>query len=356
MTGVEAQRQGSTTVASSGNRLMPPQRPNGVRENPRCIVKSRLAGMATLWVLALITAACGGQRVLSTSQQPPASKTTATKTTPSTSRGQGGPPSGDAVAGGRYIRPVLVSGLLVSPPTSGTTLGLGWDRALALFESVTAIGGVHQYAILGAATVTLTGIRLPPNVPTLHQRPAWVGITWGGTDPGCPLVTVPPKGTPTTSAPRYQTTYTAVVIYALDGQGALVYAGRGSPSCGGALQGPSVAPALQAVSVPWTQVTAPSNGFVVMDYQAPSCATVTTSGGSGNVKTGLVTFTIDLAFPFDQSGCGPAATHRFRYQYIPSDLPASVPVVHHPRFLHGPTGLVKSLQVTKVLGNEPTVP
>lgn len=297
--------------------------------------------MASGALLALMTAGCGSQEAPTTSQQP------ATATTPRAVQSSAGPPSGDAVADGRYIRPVVVTGLLVSPPEiSGSPAGLGWDQALSLFESVTEISPVRQDTILGAATVTLTGIALPPSVPVLHQRLAWVGITWGSAIASCPLMTAPPKGT---AAPRHQTIYTAVVIYGR--HGAIVYTGRGTPPCGGALQGPSVAPAVQTVSVPWTLAGTPANGSVVMDYRAPSCATMNMTGGSGNVKTGLMTLSIDLNFPVDQSACGPAIMHQIRYEYVPPHVPAGVPTFRSPTFLHGPTGLVKSRHVTGILGS-----
>jgi hypothetical protein len=306
---------------------------------------------AALCTLALTVAGCGSQRAVTVG--PPATAPSTTSTTLRVNLGPAGPPSRHAVAGGRYIHPVVVTGLRISPPAPGSTLGLGWARARALFEAVTDISGIHQYAILGAATVTLTGIRLPHNGRPLRDRPAWVGIAWGGIV-NCPAMPVPGKGAPTTTPTPYQPTYTAVVIYGDGGSSAIVYTGRGSPACGGALEGPTVATAMETVSVAWTQVGPPSKGSVPMDYRAPSCATVSSTGGGGNVRTGRITLTIDLAVPFDHTGCGPATTHRLRYQYVTPHMPSGVPTFHDPTFLHGPTGLVRALQRTSVVGGGST--
>lgn len=324
-------------------------------------LRSRRHRRAAVGPAALAVAAVAAVLALALPGSSAGGRTQQVVTSPSTSTGPAGPPSGKAVADGRYIRPVAVTGLRISPPTSNSTLGLGWDRALALFQSVMAMSGAEKSAILGAATVTLTGIPLPQGVPTLHRQPAWVGITWGGIT-SCPAVTAPPKGTPHTAAPRYQPIYQALVIYGQDGQGAIIYTGRGSPPCGGALLGPSVAPALETVSVPWTQATPARNGYADFDYQAPACASINIplaagggvyvggGGGSGNTGTGRITFSVDVAVPFDQSGCGPVTTRRYRYRYGGLPTPPGAPAFHHPTFLHGPTGLVNTFGTIKVLG------
>jgi hypothetical protein len=325
-----------------------------------------LFGLGLVGALALITAGCGGQPAVKVSQPTPASaepsvtslqppgtssQPPVTNSQPTTPASPSGPPSSHDVSDGRYVRPVVVTGLRVAPAASSSALGLDWDQARRLFASVTAISGMHDHAILGAATVTLIGTRLPKGAPTLQEQPAWVGITWGGTY-NCPLEIAPPKGATTTTAPVYQPIYTAVVIYGAGGRGAIVYTGRGSQPCGGKITGPSVATAQETVSVPWTQVGAPSNGSVRLDYRAPTCATMDSTGGSGNVKTDRMTITIDLAEPFDPTGsCGPATAHQLNYQYVPAHLPPSVPKYHHPTILHGATGVVSALQVSQVQGD-----
>jgi hypothetical protein len=312
-------------------------------------------------MLALLAGACGGPRPKTVSVSPSITTATTSATTTSTTTGAAtapsdattpvgsrpapaGPPSPGAVAAGRYVHPVEVTGLHVSPSPSGSTLGLTWKQADAMFEATSAVAGSHQYAILGFGTVTLAGRRLPRGVPAFDHRPAWVGIVWGGIV-SCPAQTVPAQGASTTVPAPFEPVFTAVVIYGVGGSGAVVYTGRGSPPCGGALQGPTVARAYEIRSVPWRQEGRSRAGSLLLGYFAAGCATLWSTGGTGNVKTDQLTVTVEVSVPFDRAGCAAPVWRRTIDSYAPREAPPGLKTLRDPTLHHGPIGLVRALQV-----------
>ena len=304
----------------------------GTSRYPRTLV----AGLA-LGAAALGLAACGSAgAVVGGDPSAPGSATSPTST---------------AVASGRYIQIVSMSGLQVAPPAAGTTgkrLGLNWAKAAALFAATSAVQGSRAHAILGYGLVTLTGSLLPASTPPLDRRGAWVGITWGGVT-HCPAETVPPKGSSSSRA-SYRQIFTAVVIYGQGGDGAIVYTSRGTPPCGGQMTGPTVTAAREVLSVPWQQTTSLHNGSVRVAYQAPSCATLFSTAGNGNMRTGKFTLTVEVTVPFDHTSCR-TTTDTTSIRLFPSPAPPGAPAVpSHPTLGRGPTGPVSVLEAGHIAG------
>ena len=298
--------------------------------------RTLVAGVA-LGAAALGLAACG-----------PAGAGVAHVTSPAVSAPS---PSASAVAGGRYTTIVAMSGLQVSPPATSATsehLGLTWAQAATVFAATSAVQGSHAQAILGYGLVTLSGSTLPGGTPPLDRRGAWVGITWGGAT-SCPAATVPPRGSSSSRA-SYRQIFTAVVIYGQGGDGAIVYTSRGTPPCGGQMTGPTVTPAREVLSVPWQQTTSLHNGSVRVAYQAPSCATLFSTAGGGNMGTGKFTLTVEVTVPFDRASCR-TTTDTTSIRLFPSPAPPGAPAVpSHPTLGHGPTGPVSVLEAGRIAG------
>lgn len=299
----------------------------------------RLRRRGCVLACALLLAACGSTQVQMLHPVARASLGTGA-----------GPPSTDAVRNGRYARAVTMSGLRITPPPglSQAGLGLTWKRAAALFEATSALQGSHSDAVLGYGLVTLTGSQLPPGVPTLHRRPAWVGITWGGTA-SCPIETAPSGASSALAGPLKQI-FTAVVIYAAGGHGAIVYASRGSPICGGPAVGPSVAKAREVLSVPWQQVGPLRSGMVTLHYEAAPCTEAFLTEAGGNAS-GRVTVTVEVSVPFDPSGCLGRAVRTSRAELFPAPgTPGAPAPPRHVELAHGRTGPMPVLQVSQVAG------
>lgn len=252
-------------------------------------------------------------------------------------------PSPSAVAGGRYAQIVAMSGLQVSPPAAGIAtehLGLTWSQAAMLFKATSAVQGSHAHAIFGYGLATLEGSRLPP----LRRRKAWVGITWGGIT-SCPAETSNP-GSPSTSNGSLRQIYTSVVIYGEHGNGAIVYTSRGTPPCGGPTQGPTVGVAKEVLSVPWQQETPVHSGAVGISYRAPSCATLFSTGGNGNLHTGQFSLDVEVTVPFDHATC-PISTRAATIRLFPSLTPTAP---SHVELSHAPTGPVAVVEVGHIDG------
>ncbi len=260
-------------------------------------------------------------------------------------------PSPSAVASGRYVQIVAMSGLQVSPPPLTTTtehLGLTWSQAATLFEATSAVQGSHAHAIFGYGLATLEGSRRPAGTPPLRRRGAWVGITWGGTT-HCPAETTKPGSASTSSGSRRQI-YTSVVIYGDHGDGAIVYTSRGAPPCGGPMQGPTVEAAKEVLSVPWQQKTPVHAGAIGISYRAPACATLFSTAGHGNLHTGQFSLDVEVTVPFDHAACR-IATRATTIRLFPSLTPPGAPAApSHVALSHQATGPVAVLEAGRVGG------
>ncbi|WP_298345437.1 hypothetical protein [Ferrimicrobium sp.] len=253
-------------------------------------------------------------------------------------------PSASTIAGGRYNRVVTVGGLQISPPRAAITakhLGLSWSQAAKLFAATSAVQGSYAHAIVGYGRVTLGDTKVPSGTPPLDHRGAWVGIAWGGTT-SCPAMTSSKDGPSTKTS--YHPIYTAVVIYGQDGNGAVVYTSRGTPSCGGPLTGPKIAIAREVLSVPWQQASALHNGSLRVAYQAPSCAQWFSTFADGNLKTDNFKVGTEVTVPFDYAKCTTVA-NTTNVVLAPSSITPDRSTVPLDAILaHAPTGLVKVLE------------
>lgn len=261
-------------------------------------------------------------------------------------------PSPSAVASGRYVQVVAMSGLQVSPPAAGITtehLGLTWSQAATLFEATSAVQGSHAHAIFGYGLATLEGSRRPAGTPPLRRREAWVGITWGGTT-HCPAETTKP-GSPSTSSGSRRQIYTSVVIYGDHGDGAIVYTSRGAPPCGGTMQGPTVEAAKEVLSVPWQQKTTVHAGAIGVSYRAPACATLFSTAGNGNLHTGQFSLDVEVTVPFDHAACRAIQTQSTSVMIVPAPgAPGAPAAPSSVALFHQPTGPVAVLQAGRVAG------
>lgn len=307
----------------------------------------RSGALALISACSLALAACGGAQLRTGTPSAETSQQIGT-----------GPPSLSAVRNGRYIRDVEMGGLRIAPPpaeASRSTLGLTWKRAAGLFRSVSQIQGSHSAAVLGYGRVTLNGSSLPRGVPALHSRSAWVGITWGGAT-SCPSEAVPSRGAPrrTVVAPPPKRIFTAVVIYATGGHGAIVYTSGGTPPCGGPAVGPSVVEARETISVPWEQVGPVRSGAVTFSYSVPPCASPFSTGATGNVRSGKFTMTVDVSIPLDHFRCQGRVVRTATEGLFPAPGTPGAPVApRHVELAHGATGPVRMFQLGEKVAGAP---
>ena len=267
-------------------------------------VRSRSVGVGAGLAFGLVLAACSGPSV--PSPPPPARKLAPEAV--STPAGLAA-----AVAGGTFVRPVALGGLVIEPPVGKPPAApLGLDLTTAR-EYVALAGGIGTEAMgagdqaVGYGDVTLTGVTLPAGTPTLHVWPAWVGISLGGASPvaySCPAEIAPPRTTlpPAGGTRADRPIDSAVIFYGPQGRGAVLYRTAGAKPCGEGTAAPSVAPAQAVVPVPW-QLAGPVGLATKVSYVAPACASLSGVGASGNVRTGVFTASVTVAFPFDRTRC-----------------------------------------------------
>jgi hypothetical protein len=293
--------------------------------------RTAVLAVAALMAAALLLDACSGARLSDTrstshqnphstiGHQNPHSGVRVAATTHSTVPVTAGTP---VVVNGRFVKKVVVGGLSVSPLAGGGARPLGLDASLAAsYVRITGglAGGVADgRQVVGYGSVTLTGVSMPAGTSALSATPAWVGIAYAGTRPeavySCPDMHAPyGKGGP------YRPVDTAVVFYGTGGDGAVLYSTGGSLPCGTGYSKPSVSLADGLVSVPWQQV-GPAGLSTTVAYTVPSCATLVTAGGGGNVRTGIYTIDITVAIPFDRAGCSNIVSRTTVVRVFPSNI------------------------------------
>ena len=262
-----------------------------------------------------------------------------------------------AVDGGTFVRPVVLGGLVIEPPVGRPPAApLGLDLTTAR-EYVALTGGIGKGALgagdqaVGYGDVTLTGVSLPAGTPTLHVWPAWVGISLGGASPvaySCPAEIAPSRTTlpPAGGARADHPIDSAVIFYGPQGRGAVLYRTAGAEPCGEGTAAPSVAPAQAVVPVPW-QLAGPVSLATKVSYVAPACASLSGVGASGNVRTGVFTASVTVAFPFDRTRCGAVSRFEATVQVGPVGSPPGAPappghvvLEHAPIPVVVPSGLV----------------
>jgi hypothetical protein len=248
-------------------------------------------------------------------------------------------PVGGAASDGRFTRAVsLDSGnLTISPPPKTAKPAISAKLAECnLRAAQTGEGFPVEYEIqlagltFGLATVSvrdslLTGHSLtqgisgaglphPPALHPYHQRLAWVAIIQPAIVSSCPSEPSQPSPTPTPSpkvpkAPGYQ----ALVIDANTGADGFNYAASRNENCSNGIEQPSLTPAVENVSVPWTLVSRnPDNYSGTIEIAVRSCDGSDT-GGAYNVSRdtpGLLMTEIQRPF----NACGPSRKQDVRLQ------------------------------------------
>lgn len=227
-----------------------------------------------------------------------------------------------AVVDGRFVAPVTVGGLTIDPASAssrGAPLGLDVADATADAGYTSGLGGVPT---VGFGLVTVRGVATPVGTPALRRTPAWVGVVQGVNERAvsCPAE---PAGRVPASAP-FSPEDRAVVLYGAKGHGAVRYDTGGTMPCTGALIGPSLAAADATVPVPWVQ-QGPAALATVVSYRAPECASLTSTGGGGDVQLGTFTIEVTVTFPFSRVGCGAVRTFTATVRAYPSSVGPGAP-------------------------------
>jgi hypothetical protein len=181
---------------------------------------------------------------------------------------------------------------------AGLTFGLATvsvrDRLLTGHSTMQGISG--------------TGLPHPPALHPYHQRLAWVAIIQPAIVSSCPSMPTQtqPAPVPTPKVPKLPG-YQVLVIDANTGADGFDYAASRNANCfAGRIDGPSLTPAVEDVSVPWTLVSRnPDHYSGTIDIPVRSCDGFG-SGGAYDVsrdKPGLLMTEIERPF----NDCG--ATH-----------------------------------------------
>jgi hypothetical protein len=269
-----------------------------------------------------------------------------------------GPVSG-AASKDRFSRSVTLDGgslaINVAPPNAHPAISAhlaecnlraGLTAEGFPIEEETQLGGLT----FGLATVTvrdalLTGHGLTlgttgsgePTLPALHpyrQRLAWVAVVQPEIKSSCPVMPASPAPA-TTSPPRPRLPgYQVLVVDANTGADGFVYVASRNENCIDRIDPPSLSPAIENVSLPWTLVSRDPGG-----YSAAINVTVRSCDGKGDVgdafnassdKPGLVT--TDVLRPMN--ACGASRVERFALHAatLNSTLAATL--------IHGPVGAV----------------
>jgi hypothetical protein len=270
---------------------------------------------------------------------------------------QVGSPAGGAASNARFTRTVdLDAGdLTISPPpkTAKPAIAAGLAEC-NLRAALTNEGFPVEYEIqiagltFGLATVSVrdslltghstmqgisgTGLPHPTALHSYHQRLAWVAIIQPAIKSSCPTTssTQPAPAPKVAKLPGYQ----VLVIDASTGADGFDYAASRNENCfPGKIEAPSLTPAVEDVSVPWTLVSRnPDHYSGTIDIPVRSCDGFG-SGGAYNVsgdKPGLLMTEIERPF----NDCG--ATHPQAVRLQAATVDATLPRV----LIHAPLGAV----------------
>ncbi len=173
-----------------------------------------------------------------------------------------------------------------------------------------------------------TGLPHPPALHPYHQRLAWVAIIQPEIVSSCP--SMPSQPSPT-RAPKVRKLpgYQVLVIDANTGADGFNYAASRNGNCFPGIEPPSLTPAIENVSVPWTLVSRnPDNYSGTIEIAVRACDGADI-GGAYNVSRdtpGLLMTEIQRPF----NACGPSRTKAVRLQAptVTSTLPHVL--VHAP--------------------------
>ena len=271
-------------------------------------------------------------------------------------------PAGGAASNGRFTRTVNLDAgnLTINPPPKTAHPAISAKLAECnLRAALTDEGFPVEYEIqlagltFGLATVSIrdslltghssmqgisgTGLPHPPALHAYHQRLAWVAIIQPAIVSSCPSTTSsarpaaspPPWSPDVAKLPGYQ----VLVIDADTGADGLDYAASRNENCFAGIQQPSLTPAVEDVSVPWTLVSRnPDHYSGTIDIPVRSCDG-SQNGGVFNVSRetpGLVM--TELQRPFN--ACGSSRNQAVRLQA--ATVTATLPRV----LVHAPLGAV----------------
>ncbi len=324
-----------------------------------CTVKaSRRAAIAALGLVAV--AACSSSAVHPTvKQESGVLASTCVVPDPPAAR-QVSSPAGGAASNARFTRAVdLDAGnLTIGPPPKTAHPAISAKLAECnLRAALTSEGFPVEYEIqvagltFGLATVSVrdsmltghsltqgisgTGLPHPPALHPYHQRPAWVAIIQPEIVSSCPAITAQgpgPMPTPTPKVPKLPG-YQVLVIDANTGADGFDYAAARNANCFPGIEEPSLTPAVEDVSVPWTLVSRnPDNYSGTIDIPVRACDGFAT-GGAYNVsrdKPGLLMTEIER--PFNECGAPHTQGVRLQAPTVSSTLPRVL--------IHAPLGAV----------------
>ena len=331
----------------------------------RRVSSSRWA-IAVLGLLA--AAACSSSTTVHPSARPFSGVIAATCVVPNPPAArQVSSPAGGAASNGRFTRTVNLDAgnLTISPPLKTAHPAISAKLAECnLRAALTDEGFPVEYEIqlagltFGLATVSVrdslltghstmqgisgTGLPHPPALHPYHQRLAWVAIIQPAIVSSCPSTTSspspvasPPPWAPAISTPKVPKLpgYQVLVIDANTGADGLDYAASRNENCFAGIEQPSLTPAVEDVSIPWTLVSRnPDNYSGTIDISVRSCDGFDI-GGAYNVSRdtpGLLKTEIQRPL----NACGSSRTQAVRLQ-------AATVTSTLPRVLaHAPLGAV----------------
>ena len=259
-------------------------------------------------------------------------------------------PAGGAASNGRFTRGVTLDAgnLAISPPPKTARPAISAKLAECnLRAALTDEGFPVEYEIqlggltFGLATVSVrdslltghstmqgisgTGLPHPPKLHPYHQRLAWVAITQPSIVSSCPSMPSQPvhsTPTPTPKVPKLPG-FQVLVIDANTGADGLDYAAARNENCFAGIQTPSLTPAVEDVSIPWTLVSRnPDNYSGTINIAVRSCDGYE-SGGAYNVSRdtpGLLT--TEIQRPFNACGTPRRQAVKLQAPTVTSTLPS----------------------------------
>ena len=250
-------------------------------------------------------------------------------------------PAGGAASNGRFARTVnLDSGTLtVSPPPKTAHPAIPATLAECnLRAGLTGEGSPVEEEVqlqgltFGLADVTvrdelLTGHSLtqgisgsgmphPPALHTYHQRLAWVAIIQPEIVSSCPMQ--PSRPSPVAS-PAFTPTvpklpgYQVLVIDANTGADGFDYAASRNENCSAGIEAPSLTPAVERVSVPWTLASRNADNYSgTIDVAVRSCDGAGIGGGYDVSRDQPGLLMVEIQRPFN--ACGASRVQPFTVQ------------------------------------------
>jgi hypothetical protein len=266
------------------------------------------------------------------------------------SSSKAGLPSSGSVSNTLYVQKVALGNLSISPIRQGNAKAksnISWSQAEPIFKAASAVQGSHQVAILGYGLATISGLKPLHGSSVIAGKPAWIGITWGGTS-SCPAQSVSTQKTsPNTQIDQI---YTAVIIYGNAKSNSVVYKNSGQLPCTAKVVGPTLEPLTVVESVNWQEQSSSTSSMLSIRYDSSSCEKLFSTAANGNMKTGNFQVSVEVAKPVNVSGCI-ADQKTTEVRLFPPGQRGIGDFPSHTQVSHGPVGLISVLQVAKIYGS-----